>query len=292
MSAETADETRPGGRGLRRAAVPVGVVGAMAAIGAGLWPALASGGSPELPEVTVEELLTMVAESDTRQLSGTVTVDADLGALGLAGMLDGGAGALADLLSGEATLRVAVDGTDRQRLAVVDGDEEFSLIHNGEELWAYDSASNTVYQATVPAAGSEDGEHEDDLGLTPQEAAESLLDELDGQADLAVDGTARVAGRDAYQLVAEPTGDTASETDLTSVRIAVDAETGVPLAVTAEGEDGDAVDVAFSQITYQQPPGGQFEFTPPEDATVREIDPDDFLGSILSGSLGDLLSQD
>jgi outer membrane lipoprotein-sorting protein len=274
-------------RGVRRAAVPTAVVAGIAVAGAGIWPAIASDGSPDLPTVTAEELLTQVAASDTEQLSGTVRVDANLGNFGIPEQLDlgsvvssvlgedaGPAGALANVASGDSTLRVAMDGPERQRLAVADGSEEFAVIHNGDELWAYDSGSNTVYEATVPEG---DGDGKEDLlgSLTPQQAAERFLDAAGEHADISVDGTSRVAGRDAYQLLVEPTGEAADELggEVTEIRVAVDAETGVPLAVTTQGEDGQLLDVSFSQITYEQPAGGTFDFTPPEDAEVHELDP-------------------
>lgn len=287
-------------KGVRRAAVAAGVVAGVAVAGVGIWPALASDGSPDLPEVTAEELLAQVASADTAQFSGTVRVDTgfdipglpDLGGmvssvLGEAGSeLAGPVGALADVASGDGALRVAVDGPERQRLAVQDGADEFAVIHNGEELWAYDSASNTVYQATLPEAAAEEAELPDPLGgLTPQQAAERFLDAAGEYARVTVDGTSRVAGRDAYQLLVEPTGEAADSLGglVTSVRVAVDGETGVPLAVTANGEDGKLLDVAFSQITYEKPAGGTFDFTPPTDADVRDLNVTDPLDGLLPG---------
>ncbi len=276
---------------VRRAAVSAAVVAGVAAVGAGLWPALASDGSPDLPEITAEELLVRVAEADTAQLSGTVRVDADLGIPDFGGMLDGvlggmegPAGQLAGLVTGDSTLRVAVDGPDRQRLAVVNGSEEFAVIHNGDRLWAYDSASNTVYEAEVPEEAAQEPGHdraeEWSGGLTPQDAAAQLLDAAGEHADISVDGTARVAGRSAYQLLVEPKD---AESGLSSVRISVDGETGVPLAVTADrGEQ--RLDVSFSQIDYAQPAGGVFDFTPPSDAEIVQINPEDAFGAF--GGLG------
>jgi outer membrane lipoprotein-sorting protein len=285
-------------KGVRRAAVPTAVVAGIAALGAGVWPAIASDGSPDLPEVTAEELLTEVAAADTAQLSGTVRVDMgsalgipELPNLdGMIGSVLGDAGgpveALAGLASGDSTLRVAMDGPERQRVALVNGSDEFAVIHRGEELWAYDSGSNTVYKAEVPAGAereAEGGLGELLSGLTPQQAAERFLEAAGEHADISVDGTARVAGRNAYELRVEPTGEAASELggQVTEVRVAVDAETGVPLAVTAQGEDGRLLDVSFSQITYEQPSGGAFDFTPPQDAEVHDLDLDAPFGGLL-----------
>jgi outer membrane lipoprotein-sorting protein len=281
-------------RNARRAAVPTAVVAGIAVVGASIWPAIASDGSPDLSPTTAEELLAQVAGSDTEQLSGTVRVDAaglgipalpDLGGMlgSVLGEAGGPAAALANVASGQSTLRVAVDGQERQRLAVMDGEDEFSVIHNGDQLWAYDSASNTVYQATAPEAG--EGAEGVLGGLTPQEAAQRFLDAAGEHADISVDGTARVAGRDAYQLVVEPTGDELGGS-VTSVRIAVDGETGVPLAVSASDDGGQLFDVSFSQITYEQPTGGTFEFTPPRDAEVHDLNSGDPFAGLLPELLG------
>ncbi|MGK5530504.1 LolA family protein [Streptomyces sp. URMC 129] len=284
---------------VRRAAVPVAVVAGIAAVGAGLWPAIASDGGPDLPDVTAEELLARVAESETAQLSGTVQVDADLGIPDLGGMLsgvlsgmEGPAGRLAELAAGESTLRVAVDGPEHQRLAVVSGSEEFALIHNGDELWAYDSSSNTVLSAEVPeGVEAEERDAAEWLGgLTPRQAAERFLQAAGEHADISVAGTARVADRGAYQLLVEPTGEAAAESGVESVRISIDAETGVPLALTAEADGGRSLDVAFSQIDYAKPAGGVFDFTPPSDAEVLEVNPEEPLG-ILPDLLPDALGR-
>ncbi|RKN05525.1 LolA family protein [Streptomyces radicis] len=282
-----------GNSAIRRAAVPAAVIAGIAAVGAGLWPALASDGSPELPDITADELLVRVAESDTAQLSGTVRVDADLGVPDLGGMLDGvlsgvegPAGRLAGLATGDSTLEVAVDGPDRQRVGLESGGEEFSVIRNGDELWAYDSEGDTVYHAEVPEHGElselgAEGAGDGDAwaaGLTPRELAERLLDRAGEHAEVSVDGTAQVAGRAAYQLVIVPKD---ADAPLSEARISVDGETGVPLALTAEGPEGRVLDVAFSQIDYAQPPGAVFEFTPPSDAEVVEVNPEAPLGGLL-----------
>ncbi|MFD5319170.1 outer membrane lipoprotein carrier protein LolA [Streptomyces sp. NPDC127098] len=273
-------------RNVRRAAVPVAVVAGVAAVGAGVWPAIASDGGPDLPDVTAEELVVRVVQSETEQLSGTVRVEADLGLPDLGPMLDGvldgagPAGRLAGLATGDSTLRVAMDGPERQRVALADGSDEFAVIRNGDDLWAYDSAGDTVLHATAPAEAREaEPEAAPFAGLTPQEAAERLLAAAGEHADISVDGTSRVAGRTAYQLTVEPT-DPSSGVSL--ARLAVDSETGVPLAVSVQGERG-SLDIAFSRIDYAQPAGSVFDFTPPSGAEVVEIDPETGLEGLLTG---------
>ena len=302
-----------GGRGGRKAlryGVPVAVAGVAAAT-VGLVPALADTGDPDLPSVTAEELVSKMAESDAQSMSGTVKVNSDLGLPQLPGMgggsggggpfggshgaggeggssgTEGGEGGgekgeggaspqekLAQLASGEHTLRVAADGPERQKLSIVEDTSEYSLIRNASDVWGYDSGSNSVWHGTAPEKpeqqkklpGGADALKE----LTPQQAAELALESADDSTDVSVDGTAKVAGRDAYQLVAEPKG--ASDTTVGEVRIAVDAERGVPLkfTLTPEGGGQPVFDAAYTEVDFGKPSADTFDFTPPKGAEVTE----------------------
>ncbi|HZG05499.1 MAG TPA: DUF2092 domain-containing protein [Streptomyces sp.] len=274
-----------------RYAVPAAVAGVAAAT-VGLVPALAtSGDDPDLPKITAEELITKIASSDTEQLSGTVKITTDLGLPALPGMEpggdhrggegnggeDGSTGAdprskLTELASGTHTLRVAVDGPDRQRLSFVEKAAEYSLIRNGEDVWAYDSASNTVHHTVLPERTGREKPHEAPGGLekiTPQKAAEEALKAVDDTTSVTVGGTAKVAGQDAYQLLIEP-----KQTDSTveSVRIAVDADSGVPLkfTLTPKGGGKAAIDVGFTEVDFGKPDADTFAFKPPKGAEVTE----------------------
>ncbi|RKN39219.1 DUF2092 domain-containing protein [Streptomyces hoynatensis] len=266
--------------------MPTVVLAGLAAVGVGVWPALASDGGPDLPDVSAEDLLVRMAESDAEQLSGTVRVQTDLGLPEWGGMLDGvldgldgPAGRLAGLATGDGTLQVAMDGPERQRVSLVDGSEELTVIHDGDRLWLYDSEEGTVYRSELPEEAAEGEASPEAPGdLTPREAAQRLLDAAGEHADISVDGTARVAGRSAYQLVVRPAGEDAP---LERLRISVDGETGVPLALTADGPGGRSVDVAFTQIDYAKPAGAVFDFTPPSGAEVRDLDPQALLGGLL-----------
>src|SRR5690242_12691416 len=166
------DEDRPKGRHKAvRYAAPVAVAG-IAAATIGLVPALASTGSPDLPKITAEELISKIAASDTEQLSGSVKITTDLGipslpggvSLGdLAGGRQGSGDAapeskLVELVSGTHTLRAAADGPERQRVSIIEKAAEYSIIHNGDEVWAYDSADNSVYHAKSPEKAAK-GDH-------------------------------------------------------------------------------------------------------------------------------------
>ncbi|MBH5335475.1 outer membrane lipoprotein carrier protein LolA [Streptomyces pactum] len=267
-----------------RYAVPVAAAGVAAAT-IGLVPALANSGDPDLPKISAEELISKIAAADVQQASGTVKITTDLGLPGLPEGLslggdDGAASAspeskLPELASGTHTLRFAVDGPDRQRVSIIEDAAEYSVIHNGQEVWAYDSGSNTAFHATAPkdaAAKGEKGQPElpaDLRDATPQELAERALAAVDENTEVRVDGTAKVAGRDAYQLKIVPKQD---DSTIGSVRIAVDAEKGVPLKFTLTPKSGGkaVVEAGFTKIDFGKPSASRFEFTPPKGTKVTE----------------------
>ncbi|SCK50690.1 hypothetical protein [Streptomyces sp. WMMB 322] len=313
-------QPRTTGRKAVRYGIPAGVAG-VAALTIGLVPALADVGAPDLPKISAEELVAKLAASDTQHMSGTVKVSTDLGLPELPGA-GGGSGKqggglfgggphgdgghqkdgprgggkdgvaepqekLMELASGEHTLRVAADGPDKQRVSVVEETSEYSLIHNGDEMWVYDSGSDSALHAKAPkGAGKHDkddkhGKH--DKGhfgmpgaggvgdITPQKAAEQALKAAEDSTSVTVDGTAQVAGRDAYQLVIKPKGAPHSTVD--SVRIAVDADTGTPLTFTLAPKGGGepAVDVRYTKVDFGKPDAGTFDFKPPKGTDVTEL---------------------
>ncbi|MGD9483800.1 DUF2092 domain-containing protein [Streptomyces sp. TRM70308] len=301
-------KSRPSKKAMRYA-VPVAVA-AVTVASVGLVPALAESGDPELPEITAEELVAKIAASDVQRLSGTVEISSDLGIPGLTGGGGGGlfgggphgdrgergepaesdapydgaapeggqspadpADKLLELAGGEHTLRVAVDGPERQRLSVVEDTAEYSLIHNDGEVWAYDSASDTAYHAEAPEGGAErERPAPGPQDLTPGEAAEQLLGAVDDTTAVRVEGTTTVAGRDAYELAVAPKD--AAHSTVEAVRIAVDAENGTPLRFALDAGDGGAplVEAAYTEVDFGKPAAELFTFTPPKGTEVTEAD--------------------
>lgn len=276
-----------------RYAVPV-VVAGVAASAIGIGSALASSGAPDLPKISAQDLIAKMAASDTQQMSGTVKVSTDLGlpalpsGLSMGGGAKGGKGGdaspqakLTELASGTHTLRVAADGPDKQRVSIVEQSAEYSVVRNGDQVWAYDSASNTAYHSKAQqeqhggkgreqAHGGMPGDVKD---VSPQEMAKKALAAADDTTAVTVDGTAKVAGRDAYQLVIKPKQ---SETTVDSIRIAVDAKNGVPLKFTLSPKGGGkaVVDASFTKVDFGKPAADTFSFTPPKGAKVTEAGKD------------------
>ncbi|WP_405762329.1 MULTISPECIES: LolA family protein [unclassified Streptomyces] len=265
-----------------RYAVPVAVAGVAAATVA-MVPAFANSGGPDLPKVTAQQLIEKVAASDVQQLSGSAKISTDLGLPTLASGLLGGGGVaggsanpedkIAQLANGTHTVRVAADGPDRQKLTFVDGKDEYSLVHNGADVWGYDTKANEVWHEKHPegAAAGKDGKKTADRlgGASPQQLAQDVLKAAGPTTDVSVGETAQVAGRDAYQLVLKPKH---AGSTVASVKIAVDAKNGVPLRVQLLATEGGKpiVDAGFTKVDFAKPSADTFAFTAPKGAKVTE----------------------
>ncbi|MGW7304643.1 LolA family protein [Streptomyces sp. NPDC054835] len=257
-----------------RYVVPVAVAGVAAAT-IGLVPALAASGDPDLPEITAQQLIEKIAGSDTQTLSGTFKISTDLGLPSFAGLLPAPSGSssadpadkLTQLVSGSHTLRLAADGPDRQKLTLLDGSDEYSLVHNGNDVWAYDSKSNEVFHEKADGKGPKPEDTK--LPGTPKELADEVLKAAGDTTSITVGGTAKVAGRDAYQLVIKPKQ---SGSMVESVKISVDAQTGTPLKFTLASVDGGkpVVDAGFTKVDFGKPEASAFDFKAPKGAKVTE----------------------
>ncbi|MEU2615032.1 sigma-E factor regulatory protein RseB domain-containing protein [Micromonospora sp. NPDC007271] len=252
-------------RAVLRWLVPVAagvvVIGGGAAVGT-----FAAGAEPALPPRTAAQLLDDLRTSRLDGLSGTVVQRADLGLPPIAEMAGTASGnELASLLTGTHTLRVWYAGPDRQRLALVDTLGEQDLLRNGRDVWTWSSRTNTAShrtlsagEATLPSAPA-----------TPADAADRALAAIDPTTEVTVGRSARVAGRDAYELVLSPRD---PDSLVHQVRIALDAKEHVPLRfeVLADGAGQPAFEVAFTQVDFRTPDADQFRFNPPPGVKVTE----------------------
>ncbi|WP_147917828.1 LolA family protein [Ruania zhangjianzhongii] len=257
-------------RWLPAAAVPLVVAGSFAV-------ATTTAGADELPERSPEDVLTLLAGHEHQPLSGEFTQTSDLGLPELPADVpgtDGDAAAVLDgleLITSDHTGRVFVGDQDQARIQLFDSFGEQNAIVNGSDAWFYDSADNSATHVTAP-----EGEHSDQARgaqqLTPEALAEQVVAAADPSTELSVRGNVEVAGRTAYDLVLTPRTDS---TLVGEVSIAVDGETGLPLrvSITASGADSPAVEVAYTELDLSPPDADLFDFTPPADATVEEVDP-------------------
>lgn len=258
--------SRPALRWLVPAAAAVVVIGGGAAAGT-----IAASADPTLPERSAAQLLVDVQNAKVEGLSGTVVQTADLGLPALPGVTGGGGNAdLMKLVAGSNTARVWYAGEDKVRLAVMGTLGETDMIRNGDDVWLWRSSSNSATHLKLPA---DKGDRKPDalpagVPSTPQEAADAALAAIDPSTAVTTTGAAKVAGRDAYELVLTPK-DTASLVG--QVRLAIDAEQHIPLGVDVYAKDANApaVRIAFQQVSFDVPDAEQFNFNPPPGAKVE-----------------------
>ena len=268
--------------------VPVaafGVIGATAAVAS--QQANADAG---LPHRTASQLLADVQSADVTSLSGTVVQTADLGLPSIPGLDGGGAGpmsgsggssSLTSLLSGSHTWRVWLDGSTRQRLALVGSSGESDVIRNGQDLWLWSSTDKSAVHYKLPAVHLSPQARGSSSSLpsgapsglptsaprTPDEAASQALALMGKDTIVTTSGTATVAGRSAYELVLTPKD---KATRVASIRIAIDGERHVPLRVQVYSTKlaNPAFEVGFTSIDFAKPDSRQFAFTPPPGTKV------------------------
>ena len=230
------------------------------AVAAGLLVApFGASAAPQLPPVSPEDLVASVAAARPPALAGTVEVENNLGLPALPGLPQAG--------NGSSTIRVWSGGDGKGRVALPDGEGEKTLVSDGATRWSYDSADRTVTRAPGGAGAGEDAVPG---GGDPTTAATDAIARLRTTSTVTVDGTAEVAGRPAYQLLLTPAP--TERTLLRQVRVAVDAETRLPLQLTvlANGSDEPALQVGFTDLTVGPQDPSLFTFTPPAGTTVTD----------------------
>jgi len=255
------------------------------AVGANAATTARSSGSPDLPPTTAEQLLVDLQQPTTQALQGTATVKADLGLPSVPGLTDaagvtgpGPAGAQGtsgtfSLLSGTHTVRVWTDGQDASKVAVLADGSESDVIRNGTDVWVWSGANRTAAHGTLPASSTAK-QKQDAAGLagltTPDAVARAALDAVDPTTTVTAEGTTRVAGHDAYELVVDPK---TSSTLVDKVVLAVDAKTHVPLRVQVYSTKRTApvVQAGFTSVSYRTPAASTFEFTAPKGTTVKQL---------------------
>lgn len=253
-----------------RWAVPaVAIAGVAAAIGGGTL--LAGASSPTLPEKTAAELLADVHNAEQQPFSGTLVQTSRLGLPDLPQLEgDDHTTSLLSMLTGSNTARVWYVSPQQARFALMGAFDETNVIRDGSDLWIWYSSTNTGDHLTLPPAFSlPDAAATAKAPITPSDATKHVLGELDDSTEVTVDGTAEVAGRAAYELVVGPRDDRSLIDD---VRIAIDAETSMPLRFEINARDGGdpAFEVGFTSVTFSEPSADVFRFNPPEGATVTE----------------------
>ena len=263
----------------------------------------------DLPDKSAAEILAMITTDENLAFSGRVVKKADLGLPPMnlipdisqsmvdemteklppemadfipQASIEGELALILEFLAGTHNANVFVDGPTRARVQVLDLLSERNFIRNGKDLWFYDAMKSEAIYAEIDPTQEAEAKSALEAWLTssaaefpfeitsPASIANYLIDEAGESTNFSVDEDASVAGRDAYQLIMTPK---AAGSLFESVKIAIDAGTGLPLAVTAHavGKSDPAFEVAFASISFEKPSASIFEFTPPAGTTVEKI---------------------
>ncbi len=243
--------------------------------GAAVVKQVGAAADPRLPARTAAQLLTDLQTARLDGLSGTVTQRAELGLPALPGLGGQGSSDLASLISGTHTLRVWYSGPSSVRVALLGTLGESDIITNGREMWIWSSRDNSAVHRILPEHGpAAPPLNPQALPKTPQEAAEMVLAAIDPSTVVTTAGSARVAGRSAYELVLAPRD---RDSLVSQVKVAIDATEHVPLRVqvfSAKAAEA-AIEVAFTQISFARPGAEHFQFNPPPGAKIKEQSAED-----------------
>jgi outer membrane lipoprotein-sorting protein len=212
-------------------------------------------------------------------MAGTVEIDNNLGLPAIPGLPS-------QLAGGTSQIRVWTDGTGRTRLSIPAPNSEETLVNDGTTLYDWNSTTHTVtehhlggHATTKAPAGASNSD------LNPATAAKAVVAAVQQVSTVSVDGTDMVANRPAYDLVLTPKAN--QRTLLRQVRIAVDAQTRVPLRLTvlANNTDTPAIQVGFSSLNVGAQDPSLFRFTAPAGATVTNGDKTDQQSATKAGEV-------
>lgn len=258
-------------------------IAAIALVAGGAGTLLQADAAGALPPRSAKQLLVDLQTAQPGSFSGTVVQQARLGLPELPAVQTGdGSSDLTSLVSGNHTLKVWYDGPQRIRLALLGTLGESDIIRNGRDLWTWSSSEKSAQHRTLAAESTKpetgtipnapDAPDADLLPKTPQEAADQALAALDPSTKVTTDGTVRVAGLDAYQLVLRPRDERSL---VGQVRLAIDAESHLPLQVQvyARGVAEPAFQVGFTRISFGKQSADHFTFKPPPGTKVERVTP-------------------
>lgn len=221
-----------------------------------------------LRPIDAHELIASIHRARPGPVAGTVLVDERLGLSAL--------GAQQDSTSGVRTARFWSDGAGRRRISLPSGDGERTIVNDGNVVWFWDSAKRAVIKAPESTVAATDPRRlirfeGSELMGSPMDTAGVLVTLLEPASVIRTEPTDTVANRPTYELVLDPLP--TERTLLREVRVAVDAQTRMPLEVTvlANGSARPVLRIGFSEIEYRPQPPALFTFKPPPGVRVTDL---------------------
>ena len=210
-----------------------------------------------------------------------------------------------ELIAGTHKVRVYAS-TEGTRVQILDTMSQRDFIVNKDEFWFYDSRKATAITGTldmdIDQADAEKAQADAEAKLAeyaasiqldisnPEAVANYLMDQIGETTTVSVGKDHMVAGRTAYQLIAQPN---AANSLIESVVISVDSETGMALDVKVYSVEQaePALHVGFESISFEVPAASTFSFTPPAGTTVETFEAPEGLEAELKAERGDKSDQ-
>jgi outer membrane lipoprotein-sorting protein len=191
-----------------------------------------------------------------------------------------------ELIAGTHKIRIYASEVG-MRVQILDMMSQRDLIINQNEFWSYDARNATAITGSFDYEVSESDKAEmqaelqaqlDDYAAqiqldisNPEAVADYLMAQIGETTDVSVGKDHMLAGRTAYQLIAQPNADNSL---IESVVISVDSETGMALDVKVYSieQETPAFHVGFESISFETPDASMFSFTPPPGTTVETME--------------------
>ena len=191
-----------------------------------------------------------------------------------------------ELIAGTHKIRVYAS-EEGARVQVLDTMSQRDVVINKDEFWFYDSRKATALtgsinyeldQAKLDKAKTEAQAKIQDYAAqiqldisNPEAVANYLMEQIGESTSVSVGKDHRVAGRTAYQLIAQPN---AKNSLIESVLVSVDSETGMALDVKvySKEQEAPAFEVGFESISFEVPNASMFNFTPPAGTIVETLE--------------------
>jgi outer membrane lipoprotein-sorting protein len=216
----------------------------------------------------------------------------------------GGEAAASPLLTGASgRLWISSDGRVRLELQAEQGDTQ--ILYDGHTISLYDAATNSLYRYTPPArpqsasaaagklgvaepeivraatggggsssssSSSEPAAKTDDHGIPTVAEIQEAIVHVMRHANLSGATPTDVAGQPAYAVRISPSHDGGL---VGGAELAWDADHGVPLrlAVYSTQSSSPVLELTATEVSYGAVSSSVFEFTPPANAKVTEIEP-------------------
>jgi outer membrane lipoprotein-sorting protein len=191
-----------------------------------------------------------------------------------------------ELIGGDHRFRVVV-AEEGLRVQIMDRMNERVFVANQDEFWMYNYRKATATTGSIPEIPESNYSKEDiqasienlmaqasaslavDLS-NPQAVADYMMEKSSDSTQLGVGPDRRIAGRDAYTLIAEPKAD---DSLIQSIELSIDSETGMVLesAIYSVEQDEPAFKIGFESISFEQPASSEFTFTPPAGTDVTTL---------------------